>query len=253
MADTTRADGFHLDDDTCVDLAAGLIGDDEAARLLDHAAGCPECEERLRRAVAGFESVRAAGAPARGAGGARRLPTAPARRRFVGSQRALGVVVAALVVVVAAVLWMAGPFHRAGHNAIVYWLPAASEFRSLRSAAGADSAFWSGLDAYDARNTAEAARQLRSAQTSGAYEDLRQIYLASALSLTGHHADALTVLDSVAPDALPDQWRARALWIRYVCLDALDRDAQARMLLRELAALPGPIGDRARAASDHRP
>lgn len=235
----------HLNDDACIDILSGALSREQAGELLDHTRACPQCEARFRAAAAEYETLSAQAAdtlanPAEPPA----IALAPRGRRVRRVRRivaAAGVVAAAAAAVV--LLLPKGP-----GAPPEYWLPAARESIDIRSLPDSgEEQLTDGLAAYDARRLDAALAALATARVSGPFEDIRRIYLASALAIDGRPDEALPVLDGVEVDALPQPWRSQAHWIRALALDASGREEDAVVLLEMLAAGDGDLAGRAAA------
>jgi hypothetical protein len=144
-------------------------------------------------------------------------------------------------------LTLFAPWKRSNDD-LTFWIPAGRDVVEVRSAAPSQkTALMHAIEAYDRRDLDEALRLLESLQLEGSLLHFRNIYLASALTLSEHGEAALAVLDAVPVHRLPMPWRDEAGWIRYIALVQAGRDAEGREELRRLAERSGDIGDRARA------
>ena len=230
----------HVDDDRLIDLVHGLLPADEEAESLGHVRRCGPCEERLRGLASEHERVRVEVAARLERGRA-----LPRRSRYV---RGIGLAGAAAV---AAALLLVLLLPRPGPQAAApaaYWLPVDREEVVLRSAIGAESSELSAaLEAYRARDARLAAERLARANVGQAYEDLRRLYLASALALAGRYDEAEREHERLSEDTLPEPWRGRARWLHYTILRDAGREDEARSLLRELSARSGEAARLARA------
>jgi hypothetical protein len=131
-----------------------------------------------------------------------------------------------------------------------YWIPQGRDVRGLATEeVFSDDELWAGINAYDARDLDHALAYLRSTSARGVYGDVGILYLASALTATGHHERALSALGRVDPNGLPPPWRDEARWLRYISLCGIGDGGieEATRLLEELAGVDGQIGDLARA------
>jgi hypothetical protein len=226
-----RPRDHHLRDDTLVDLAARLLPSEETERALEHLKSCPACEERFRILAADrewFVSVAAGGGAVRASRG--RWGFA-----FAG---------AAAVLVAALLLWALQepvPVHDP-------WLPIEKEQAVLRSSVGPGngSDLLRALEAYRDRDVGEALRRLRQARVPEAYRPLCDLYLASALAVDHQDAQAAEVLLGLDVATLPQPWRRRAQWIRYVVWLRQGRGEEAAALLETLSKGDNEIGRRAR-------
>ncbi len=231
----------HATDDRLIDLAHGLLEPAEAALCLAHVSGCGPCEERLRAVARERAHLVAEHAPG------------VARPAMHGAIRAGGVaaaVVAACLIVVA----LLPSASRTEPQPAAYWLPIDREEAVLRSDGDVDASqdLAQALAAYRGRDVARATELLIEARVSPSHEPVRDLYLASALALGGHFAEAAPVLDRLHVDTLPEPWRARARWIAYSVARATGDSAAAAALLERLAGAAGEVGELARRESDLR-
>ncbi len=244
----------HLDRDLCRDLLHGLLPSAEEEMAITHLVGCPACERLLQEMVTEREKLRAADV-------ARRQSALPARHvdnllgrlwatLTAGFRRpafSLTTAAVATVSILLVVLWpRPDSIPLPGQ---LQWLPTAAHKIQLRNGAEtiANQNLAAGLEAYADRDLDRAVELLTGAEVSGPLDTIRRIYLGSALARNGAYKNALTVLQAVAADPLPDPWRCETLWTLYVVLREAGRDAAADSLLRALAREPLAIGDRARA------
>lgn len=252
----------HLDGDECIDLLHGHLGPEDEARIVDHAATCPSCEEVFRDAVRAFESARATPGLVRDEEGrlVRELPartavrsdapaarpTAPPRRSWAFRWRAAWAGIG-LVGAVAAVLLL---FLRSDEprpaDTASYWIPADREVVRLRAGIRLDEGIEAGLRAYRERDTTTAIARLQDARTDGAYDVLRRIYLGSALLNDGRADEAAAALGDLSMFTIPEPWRSDARWILALALLESGREDQARTPLEALASGDGPLAERAR-------
>jgi hypothetical protein len=140
--------------------------------------------------------------------------------------------------------WPGGVTH---HSAQTWWIPVESQVLHSRSAtAPADSSFAAGLRAYAERDAAAAIALLEAARTQEGWEDLRRVYLASALVHASQGDTALGILQGLDVQTLPQPWRDRAQWVRFQALQATGRHAEADSLLHGLIDATGEVGAMAR-------
>ena len=232
----------HASDDLLIDLSAGLLDEEGRAGALRHLRGCPACEQRFLEVTRQAERLSTSPLPAA------LEPASEAR----WTRRASLLVAAAVVVIVAgASIVLRGP--RA--DGLDVRLPLDAEASLTRSAidpgaptaadaARADEA----VDAYRRGDDARVVSLLGDAPIASRYEPLN-LLLASALIAKGKPADAIAVLERLDTLTLPQPWRDRGRWLLYVALRREGRGVAAAPILEELAASPGEIGDRARAAA----
>ena len=232
----------HASDDLLIDLSAGLLDEEGRAGALRHLRGCPACERRFLEATRQAERLSTSPLPA----GLR--PAAAAR----WTRRASLLAAAAAVVIVAgASIALRGP--RA--DGLDVRLPLDAEMSLTRSAlapgaatetdaARADEA----VAAYHRGDHARVVSLLGDPPLPKRYEPLNLLF-ASALLAEGRPADAVSVLERLDTLTLPQPWRDRGRWLLYVALRRDGRSDAAESIRKELAASPGEIGDRARAAA----
>lgn len=243
--------GDHLNDDLCMEIVAGLVPRDARALLLAHADACPACEARLMLVAGDWESIRSrtdAQARAGGSGEAASSPMAlqrPGRGVFRGSRILLPL---ALVAGLLVLILVRAPRPARLDEGPAYWLPATGELLKLRGAHSgeADSAFWSGLDAYEAHDFRKATTLLEASRAEGGLGDLRRLHLASLHVNTGGAAATLSLLKQIDMESLPMPWRDEAHWMEYLALVRLGHAAEAAERLDRMAQWPGRIGDLAR-------
>ncbi len=235
--------GPHLSEDRCLDIVAGLASSSALEEALRHARVCPECDERLRRCAADFEALRAR--EARGEAAPADVPSPPARPSWTWTDPRVWAPLAAAAALVA--LFFLRPHAPSRPEEAARWIAVDRDLVLTRGDAnGADSLFRAGLEAYERHDAAAAARLLAASHATGGEEDLRRLYLASALVTASRPAEALAVLDDLRPASLPEPWRSEGLWVRYLALDRAGRRDEAAAELRELADAPGAIGSMAR-------
>lgn len=259
----------HVDEDTCLDLLHNLMPPDERDAILAHLVGCPECEALLRNLAAQQESARARHQlvvtdacielrPTAVHPAARTLRWVDANRQLdrlrEGLRRALAstaarVAAAGVAAGVVALLLIRPP---GGSPAAedLWPLPGRPASTQLRAVAAlpATSAIMSGVEAYDDADYRRACERLGAVTGEGPLEDVRRVYLGSALAMCGRHAEAAAMLASLDLRLLPDPWGVEGLWTLSVALRKSGQPERARAILQELAGEPGPVGDRARAA-----
>jgi tetratricopeptide (TPR) repeat protein len=269
MSETPRDDlisrsGEHLSEERCVEILNGLVPASQLDTVVEHLKRCRRCEDLLRARAAEFERLRAGPMPRRLEGQGLVLipreaeggeetrprwwqvfrdrrrpawwPLVPARPLALGT---VGLALVALALLVLGRGETAPPLHR---------LPGERAFLSLRSGedvAGMES-LREGIRAYAAGDYRRAVGILAATRAPEGSEDLRRLYLASALSLSGRYEEASRVLEELAPETLPQPYRDEALWIRYVVLWHTGSRREAETLLERLRGSPGEIGALAR-------
>lgn len=267
----------HLDEDRVLDLVNSLLPGTERRSTLGQAAACRECESLLREMAATYEraqsraaqQIHLAGTPAtprdhpiHELDEIARVREAPVPRevtvlragpsRWQRSRRPVFGIAA--VVIAASVgsysLWQRQAGHRASGIGDVDWLPVPRPIVLNRDSLSvtADEALSDGIAAYRAQDAATAVRLLRLAHVTGALEQVRLLYLGNALLQLDRAHEAVDALQSVQLATVPEPWRTEALWFLGVAWRAAGETSRADSLLRELSAVPGEIGDRARRA-----
>jgi hypothetical protein len=263
-----RASTPHLTEERCNDILLGLVSRQNARRAAEHARSCPRCEALLQRLSAEFETLRSRGAPQRDAAGAWQHPSIPADTAASPSEtmqvhanriapprwrraRSLWLGgLAAAAVVVAVLSWPGRMTHDSGQT---WWIPVESQVLHNRSAAArADSSFAAGLRAYAQRDAANAIPLLEAARAQDGWEDLRRVYLASALVHTSQGDAALGILQRLDVQTLPQPWRDRAQWVRFQALQITGRHTEADSLLHALIDATGEVGAMARERRNRR-
>ncbi len=253
----------HLDEDTCLDLMHGLLAAPQRAAALEHLATCPACEQALRAMAARQERTRASwrlvatpsGPQLENTTEAARDHTPPVDlfwlRRFARSLTLRMAVAGAVAVLALALVWPRdkGPGHGGLDTALkVYPLPVHVEGTRVRAPeeGGDPSALTAGLDAYASGSYIAAAQALRDAPTAAGLEAIRNVYLGSALALSGRFEGAVDVLSAIDLDQLPDPWGAESMWTLLVAYRASKMGDRADSILIRLARDQGDVGDRAR-------
>lgn len=262
--DDGRMNPGHLDDDQALDLLHGLSDVASEGGLLAHLAACPKCEARFRAMAGTHERGRARaalliasgaeGGPLRLVPGNAGAPHRPEGRlsRRAGFTIGLGLAAAAAIAVLLMPrLWQgrAPLLPRPLTQSETGWLPDPQMDITLRAdGAGLGDSLRAGLTAYAKRDLAAAQRLLSCALPEGSADDVRRIYLADVELRLRHPQAALTALDDLLLDAVPQPWRDQGHWTLFHALDALDRRAAADSVLRILAGEPGATGAAAREA-----
>lgn len=249
----------HLDLHTRLDLLHNLLPPDEKRKALDHLAICPTCEERFRRLLAHHEVLRSGETPqtaegllAWNKGGSTELPTEPVR----GFWRRLGDAVvwrpvryAAVLAGAAVVLLLVLPLQREdrGEDLQLAWLPPVGERITLRDStlAREDEDLAAGFEAYACHDLERATELLAGIEATGAYDILRRTYLGSALARNGDYEQAASVLQTIDPETLPEDYD-EALWTLYVSLRRLGRHGAADSLLNDLVRRGDSLAERVR-------
>lgn len=257
---------LHPGPDRLLDLVNGLLPTSERSDLLDHLRRCPTCEFALRELAASHEKALAmftealfteALSPARSGPSIRVL--APRHRRRARWRTVSALLAAAAVLV--AVLWgtnarrsSPGPSPRGEQMAeLVTWLPEPEPTVFQRDATreAADPRIVQGLAAYRDRDARTARRLLSAARANGPLEQVRRIYLGSALLHLGQEHDALETLRAIELAQVPEPWKSETQWLLALAHGETGNTAKADSLYRLLAARPGEIGERARRAQSN--
>lgn len=229
----------HPDDSWLIELLNGLLSDDQRGEVLAHVRGCPKCEARMRTLARERELLRSSPIPViENVRPIRRIP-----RRVV----AIAAAIAAAIIVVVISLTAE---RRTGDDA--YWIPVAAEERTVMRSQGSGAELENALAAYERHDAKRAVEELRQHTVSDneTTRSLHAIFLASALLNSGHPEETLKSLDELHAGeyfaTLPQPWRDRALWIQYLALRQLGREADAQAVLTQLKDSTGEIGERAR-------
>lgn len=252
---------LHPGPDRLLDLVNGLLPSSERSELIDHLRRCAPCGLALREVAASHEKGLAIFAemlsPARSGPSIHVL--APRQRRRARWRTASALLAAAAVLV--AVLWgtnarraSQGPSQRSEQMAeVVTWLPEPEPTVFQRDATrqAADPRIVQGLAAYRDRDARTARRLLSSARATGPLEQVRRIYLGSALLHLGQEDDAFETLRAIELAQVPEPWKSEAQWLLALAHEGTGHTAKADSLYRLLAARPGEIGERARRAQSN--
>jgi hypothetical protein len=260
----------HLDPDACVDLLAGLVRGERQRDLLLHAATCPRCEDLFRLYGARVERARSASArwlaPVQGHAAVdaaeherpaprstRSVPRRSTLRRWFGGRWTGAWVAAASVAALATAVLVPVVAHR-GAARRLHWLPASTAEVTTRDPSSSlpDSQIRHGLEAYARHDLAGARRWLGDVESQGPIELVRRVYLANTLAQQGDHREAAAMLERLPTDLVPEPWRSESRWTLSVAWRESGQPARADSLLAVLATEPGPVGDRARSATERR-
>ncbi len=255
MSSHDHRDAIHFDEDAFADVVLGLAPEALAEPILAHTASCADCEELFRMTVEQHERGRAGARIERGATGSfglarphawksaadrspRRFTWRRLRNPVVGASFGVALAAAAVLLVV-----LRGTDDASDAGLPEHWIPSDRGVVSLRGSAnaGLDEDFLRGVRAYDERDATTALGHFQAAKAKDAYEDLRRIYLASSLLLGGRADDALTALEGIKPETLPEPWRTDAQWISVLALLSVERREQAELLLEELSRRPSEV------------
>lgn len=253
---------LHMNEDMCIDLLSGLLKEEQSKTLLNHIRRCPSCEQIFQTAAAGFETARSRGEPSKDSRGqwafqqindisdekiSIRRKSSSWRDFFkILSPARAALLLGASAAVIAALIFL--NIHRDyNQEALEYWIPDDRAILTPRSGSGnTDQMFWNGISAYNARDLDSAVKFLRISNARNSYDNLRDIYLASALSLRGKYKEALRIITSINLTHMPEPWRSETGWIRYIALSKTNRNEEAQKILDQLAELENDIGVQAR-------
>ena len=226
----------HASDDRLIDLAVGLLPAQEATASLAHLGTCAACEQRFREIAGERARIEAEREPA----------VAGPRWTWVAGAAS----VAAVLLI--GLLSISREPTRSGPPA--YWLPTDREATVLRADVEPESTAEQAraLSVYRSRDAARAATMLREARVSESHERLRDLYLASALELSGEPARAAEVLERLDETGLPEPWRSQARWVEYRVACAIGDAVRAERKLQELRSASGEIGRLARLEVERR-
>jgi hypothetical protein len=124
------------------------------------------------------------------------------------------------------------------------WLPSYTEPSASRGLRldSFDPALREGLSAYDRRELERSIDLLDRDFLLIEEMSVRDVYLASALTWSGRHDEALEVFRRLSEEALPDPYRTRLLWTRYAALVGAGRRSAADSLRSRLNAGTAPSG-----------
>ena len=265
----TRGQESHLDLDERLDLLFDRMPPAKKAQALEHLANCPTCEALLRRRVTLNERLRASEIPEHAAVAASAHEEVPAlegeddkiseegsfRAWLAGSCAGLVTLLrrpafqyaGGLVVVAAILLLVILPRQEQGDgDPGLRWLPVSNRYSSARSLGemAGDENLAAGLSAYADRKTEQAIEHLTRAETQGDFETIRKAYLGSALVWHGDYAEAATLLLTLDPLELPEDFN-EVRWALFVALTRSGRETSADSLLRILAQEGGAVAERA--------
>jgi hypothetical protein len=230
----------HVSEDRLIDLSRGLLPPDERARTLAHVSACAACEEKFRE-ICGAAAKLAV---------AESLPTLTARRRRVVRISIAATAATLLIAVLGAWVLRRNP----APSDAEAWLPVESERVMFRTLPGSDenALFLQAVEAYSAHDARRVVELLGDRRIPPEYDFLR-LLLASAYVRESSYERALTVLDALDIDSLPQPYRDRARWERYLALNRSAKAEEALSVLSELASRPGEFQARARQALGRAP
>jgi len=239
----------HITEDRLIDLLGGLLQGDAESATLAHLKHCEMCERHFRMLVTEREALRARPAP-RVVGGHVVMPEyAPASNVLPFRQRKRVRWMSAAAVAAAAMAFLLPYLFRpSASGALKYWMPTQEEPALVEGSHDQNALreLQSALRAYEAHDTERAVELLESVDVPDGDSEadaIRRLYQASALVNEGRSTEALAVLDGVAMEGLPNPWRSRAGWVRYLALRKSGREARAEELL---AGEGGDVGQMAR-------
>lgn len=253
-----NATGWHLDDDMCVDLVLELLPANGASAAVQHVEQCADCEQRVREVAGEYEDLLVRvhdgelRATLRRSIGAK-TQVRPARSSAWSSlltafkQPPLRFAAGLAVVVLIVLLFLPTRSPNRDFRLLEKLPPFTSEAeRRTELPLTLGDRLISGLDAYDRDDFDRAQRELRAARSTGPVDLYRQIYLASALALSGQYDESTKLLESLPLDLVPEPWSSEARWTLFVAFRASEQNVRADSLLHVLAQEPGEIGERAR-------
>jgi len=240
----------HVSEDRLIDLLGGLLDQAAEGETLAHLKTCEMCERHFRMLVSERETLRTKPAPAV-QGGHIVLPEYSTPDNVIQLRRRRRVRwISASAVAAAAVLAFVIPYilRPATSGALKYWMPT-SEETPVETPAGTEiESLQDALRAYENRDE-RAVEMLESApvpEGDMATDSIRRLYQASALVNEGRGARALEVLNTFNANTLPEPWRARAGWVRYLALKQVGGLDAAQAMLDQLADTMGDVGEMAR-------
>ena len=244
-------EGDHLDADTALEVAHGLLPLEATRRALDHARTCAECDRLLGEAAADHERFRARQArtlAVESQSTATATPPAPiaGHRRFLPGAVAMA---AAAAIAIVAAAWLLGRPGPSGPDFPTLGLPDSPEIVYLR-APGEQTELPElerAIDLYEQARYDEVATQLAEPYTTTRLEALRRLYRTSALLERGRLEEARETLEPLAGAPLPDPYADWRDWARLrLSADPADA-ARSDSVVRVLAGRAGPLQAKARA------
>ncbi|MEQ1833088.1 MAG: hypothetical protein ABL977_08520 [Candidatus Eisenbacteria bacterium] len=221
-----------------LDLLHGHASDIARGRALRHLTECPECEARFRELDRATERMRAG------------VPSVLARTSVSRLQPWVYSSLAAAALILVVIIPMGRWRHDARLSPItaqLHALPVAGEVRVTRGeSTSADAvALARGLEAYDQGDYGSAIRILRTTQSTPAAEQLRRIYLGSALALDGRLGAAEKELAAIPDRAVPEPWNSEVRWTWCMAKWGSGDVAAADSALRFWSQQRGPLAARA--------
>ncbi len=247
----------HVSEDQCLELIHNLLPEAERDAHLAHLSSCATCETRFRSLVTGHERRTARHRLVRDPSGhfvlEPALPVPTEDRSLAGlfrRRRTWGFTFGAVAAAALLLLWLLPDRGLRDHR--LQWLPAVEKLQHVRAEGGGalDADLLGGLDAYGRRDMPRAIRLLSTAQAQPPYDQLRQVYLSSALAWRGDYTEAAEILAPLPLESIPDPWGAEAMWTLYIAWRECDRFAEAESLLHHLREMPGGVGARAQAEDE---
>jgi tetratricopeptide (TPR) repeat protein len=155
----------------------------------------------------------------------------------------------AAAVVACLLLW---PGQKANETASTpFWIERNLDEIAPRSGASSQATLQQGLRAYEHHDAARAVELLEKAAGEEGMDEIRRLYLASALLHVGRADESIRLLDELEPMTLPPPWRGDALWTLHAALLQNGRSTAADSLLEQMADIPGKTGQRARELRMH--
>jgi hypothetical protein len=237
----------HLDEDLCLDLLLGQLSTEDSRWWGEHLVHCAACEELVRVRSAQLETRRAGLFPRRERDGRLTLSPRPEPMRPSRKRPIRRIVTPALVAAAALVfffLWQGRQSAQAPFG--VFWIDRNLEELVTRSGGGPSAGLQEGLRAYARHDAQRAAELLERAQVGQGLDEIRRLYLASALLHLGRVDQSIGLLRELEPMTLPSPWRDDALWTLHAALIQGGQTVAADSLLAEMAHLPGKTGQRAK-------
>jgi len=240
----------HVSEDRLIDLLGGLLETTAESETLAHLKTCDMCERHFRMLVSERETLRAKPAPSV-KGGHIVLPEYSAPDNVIQLRHRRRVRwISASAVAAAAVLAFVVPYilRPTTSGALKYWMPTSEETATEAPEGTEIESLQDALRAYENRDE-RAVEMLESAPVPAgdmATDSIRRLYQASALVNDERGAEALDVLDTINANTLPEPWRSRAGWVRYLALTQSGESDASQALLDQLADTMGDVGEMAR-------
>jgi len=190
MVENRRVEESDLD--LVLDFGAGLLDEAERADVVARCRRDPAFEALLRQHLGDAEAAL--------------LDRRMVRRSNWSRWLRFGAPLAAAAVVVIAVTTM-----RPGRNegSQEYWIQIPWQATVSRGEADAE-ALQAGIEAYESRDLEHAIELLEPLRLQNGQEDLRRLYLASALLLSGQAQRGRRMLEELNVETLPRPWREEA-------------------------------------------